>query len=72
MVHSGYEASGVYYTFGSFRGLLDTAIAVFFDAYQDKGALDLLNEPAKPVHSFNPLIQIETKVNVVETQGTTA
>jgi hopanoid biosynthesis associated radical SAM protein HpnH len=72
MVHSGYEASGVYYTFGSFRGLINTAMAVFFDRYEDRGALDLLNEPVKPVHSFNPLIQIETKVNVVERQGTTA
>jgi hypothetical protein len=38
--------------------------------YPDKGALDLLNEPAKPVHSFNPLVQIssqiETKVTVEE------
>jgi hypothetical protein len=72
MVHSGYEASGVYYTFGSLRGLIDTAMAVFFDKYEDRGALDLLNEPVKPVHGFNPLIQIETKVNVVEQQGTTA
>jgi hypothetical protein len=47
-------------------------MAVFFDRYEDRGALDLLNEPVKPVHSFNPLIQIETKVNVVERQGTTA
>ena len=72
MVHSGYEASGVNYTFGSLHGLLNTAMAIFFDRYEDHGALDLLNEPVKPVHSFNPLIQIETKVNVVERQGTTA
>jgi hypothetical protein len=72
MVHSGYEASGVYYTFGSLRGLLNTAIATFFDKYEDRGALDLLNEPVKPVHSYNPLVQIETTVNVVEAQGTTA
>jgi len=69
MVHSGYEASGVYYTFGSLRGLIDTAMAVFFDKYEDRGAIDLLNESAKPVHSFNPLIQIETKTRIEE--GTT-
>jgi hypothetical protein len=38
--------------------------------YPDKGALDLLNEPVKAVHSFNPLVQInaqiETHVTVEE------
>ncbi len=74
MVHSGYEASGVYYTFGSFRGLLDTAIATIFGKYEDRGALDLLNQPVKPVHSFNPLVQIKTQIETrtaVE-EGTTA
>jgi len=33
MVHSGYEASGVNYTFGSIKGLLQTAKAIFFDGY---------------------------------------
>ncbi len=69
MVHSGYEASGVYYTFGSLRGFLDTAIATLFDKYEDKEALKLLNEPVRPVHSYNPLVQIETKINVVETHA---
>ncbi len=27
--------------------------------YADPDALALLNEPAKPVHSYNPLIQID-------------
>jgi hypothetical protein len=49
--------------------LIDTAIAVFFDKYEDRGALDLLNEPVKPVHSQNPLVQLQTKVRVEE--GTT-
>jgi hypothetical protein len=31
MVHSGYEASGVNYTFGSIKGLLQTAKAMFFE-----------------------------------------
>jgi hopanoid biosynthesis associated radical SAM protein HpnH len=56
MVHSGYEASGVNYTFGSMKGLLETARAIFFDTYPDDGAMKLLNEwnPAHPA----PLVQI--------------
>jgi len=34
--------------------------------YPDKGALDLLNEPVKPVHSFNPLVKIETSNGLKE------
>ncbi len=49
MVHSGYEASGVNYTFGSLKGLLETAKAMFFDNYEDEGAMKLLNE-WKPAH----------------------
>jgi hypothetical protein len=56
MVHSGYEASGVNYTFGSLKGLLDTARAIFFDSYKDDGAQKLLNE-WKPAHA-GPLVQI--------------
>jgi hopanoid biosynthesis associated radical SAM protein HpnH len=69
MVHSGYEGSAVNYTFGSLKGLWQTAKAMM-NLYPDKGALDLLHEPAKPVHSFNPLVQInahvETHVRVEE------
>lgn len=53
MVHSGYEASGVDYTFGSLRGFLATAKATLFSRYADRGALDLLNAPAA-----GPLVQI--------------
>jgi hypothetical protein len=61
MVHSGYEASGVNYTFGSIKGLLETARAIFFDTYRDDGAMKLLNE-WKPAHAA-PLVQIaETSV----------
>jgi hopanoid biosynthesis associated radical SAM protein HpnH len=56
MVHSGYEASGVNYTFGSIKGLLETAKAIFFDKYEDDGAMKLLNE-WKPAHA-GPLVQI--------------
>ncbi len=65
MVHSGYEGTAVNYTFGSLKGLLETAKAMM-NRYQDKGALDLLHEPVRPAHSVNPLIQIETSVRVEE------
>lgn len=61
MVHSGYEASAVNDTFGSLSGLWATAKATLFGGYDDPGALRLLDEPVRPVHSFNPLVQIETK-----------
>ena len=58
MVHSGYEASAVDHTFSSVRGFLQT-IRATFASHRDEGALKLLNEPARPVHAFNPLVQIE-------------
>jgi len=61
MVHSGYEASGVDYTFSSLKGFLATAKAELFSKHADEGALELLNEPVAPVHSYNPLVQIEQK-----------
>jgi hopanoid biosynthesis associated radical SAM protein HpnH len=60
MVHSGYEASAVNDTFGSWRGLFATARATLFHRYQDASALRLLDEPIQPVHAVNPLVQIET------------
>jgi hypothetical protein len=33
-----------------------------FDRYRDPAALDMLKEPVRPVHSFNPLVQIEEEV----------
>ena len=45
MVHSGYEASGVDYTFGSFKGFLADGEEVHVpSSYEDEGALKLLNE----------------------------
>jgi hypothetical protein len=55
MVHSGYEASGVNYTFGSLKGLFETAKALF-NSYSDPGAQRLLNE-WKPAHQ-GPVVQI--------------
>jgi hopanoid biosynthesis associated radical SAM protein HpnH len=74
MVHSGYEASGVNYTFGSLKGLWDTAKATL-TLYPDKGARDLLSQPANPVHAQNPLIQIhapETAASVSSMEETHA
>jgi hopanoid biosynthesis associated radical SAM protein HpnH len=59
MVHSGYEASAVHDTFSSWRGLWQTARATFFSRYKDPSAWKLLDEPVRPVHAFNPLVQIE-------------
>jgi hypothetical protein len=56
MVHSGYEASGVNYTFGSIKGLLQTAKAIFFSSYEDEGAQRILNEWKPASHA--PLVQI--------------
>jgi hopanoid biosynthesis associated radical SAM protein HpnH len=66
MVHSGYEASGVDYTFGSIKGLLAAAKATLFTRNADEGAIALLNEPVAPVHSYNPLVQIDSKSNKLE------
>src|SRR6266853_1656731 len=59
MVHSGYEASAVNETFSSFRGMFATAKATLFTRHKDEHALKLLNETVRPVHSYNPLVQIE-------------
>ena len=69
MVHSGYEATAVDHTFSGLRGLLATAKATLFASYIDPGAQALLNEPVKPVHSYNPLIQIETPSKLEETRA---
>ena len=66
MVHSGYEASGVDYTFGSLKGLFAAAKATLFTKNEDDEANRMLNEPVRPVHSYNPLVQIETPSNHLE------
>ena len=66
MVHSGYEASAVNDNFGSLRGFLATARASLFTRYKDEEALRLLNQPVRPVHSYNPLVQIEEASNRLE------
>jgi hopanoid biosynthesis associated radical SAM protein HpnH len=66
MVHSGYEASAVDHTFSGLRGLWATVKASLSTNYDDPDALATLNEPAKPVHSYNPLVQIESDKNQLE------
>ena len=58
MVHSGYEASAVHDTFGSWKGFLATVRATLSTTYKDDEALTMLNQPVKPVHEYNPLVQI--------------
>jgi hopanoid biosynthesis associated radical SAM protein HpnH len=58
MVHSGYEASAVHDTFGSLKGFLATVRATFSTQYKDDEALAMLNDDVKPVHTYNPLVQI--------------
>ena len=58
MVHSGYEASAVHDTFGSWKGFAATVRATFSTQYKDDEALAMLNEKIRPVHEHNPLVQI--------------
>jgi hopanoid biosynthesis associated radical SAM protein HpnH len=69
MVHSGYEASAVDDGFGSLRGFLAMVRASLFNSYKDDDALRMLNEPVKPVHSYNPLIQIQESKQLEETRA---
>jgi hopanoid biosynthesis associated radical SAM protein HpnH len=62
MVHSGYEASAVDDMFGSVRGMWHEVKARMFGGYKDHSALRLLDETSKPVHAYQPLVQIETEV----------
>jgi hopanoid biosynthesis associated radical SAM protein HpnH len=66
MVHSGYEASAVDHTFSGLRGLWATIKAELSTKYDDADALAMLNEPVKPVHSYNPLVQIAPDKNQLE------
>ena len=70
MVHSGYEASAVDHTFSGLGGLWATIKAGLTTTYADPDAIEMLNEPVKPVHAFNPLVQIEAnKTQMEETRA---
>ena len=66
MVHSGYEASAVNDTFSSLRGLWNTVRATLSSGYRDKAALAMLEEPVRPVHAYNPLVQIKSASGQLE------
>jgi hypothetical protein len=70
MVHSGYEASAMDHTFSGLRGIWAAAKSAFAGKYEDSDALAMLNEPATPVHAFNPLVQINSsKTQLEETRA---
>jgi hopanoid biosynthesis associated radical SAM protein HpnH len=62
MVHCGYEPSSVNDTFGSLRGFADTVKATF-SLYPDKDALTDLDRETRPMHSYNPLVQINDQID---------
>jgi hypothetical protein len=62
MVHCGYETSAVNDTFSSLRGFLATVGASLGSGYPDERARQMLQEPVRPVHAYNPLVQIEPAV----------
>jgi hopanoid biosynthesis associated radical SAM protein HpnH len=66
MVHSGYEASAVNDTFGSLSGFLATVRATFSSKYLDPEAEAMLKEHVRPVHSYNPLVQIGSESGRLE------
>jgi hypothetical protein len=66
MVHSGYEASAVDHTFSGLGGLWETIKSGLAGSYEDADALQMLNEPVKPVHAFNPLVQISSTDSAME------
>ncbi len=66
MVHSGYEASAVDDGFSSLRGFAAMVKATLFTSHKDEAALRLLDEKTQPVHSYNPLVQIQEGSNELE------
>jgi hopanoid biosynthesis associated radical SAM protein HpnH len=58
MVHSGYEASAVNDTFGSFRGLFATVKSMLLWRHPNKAALEALDEPTGPSHSESSPIKL--------------
>jgi hypothetical protein len=62
MVHCGYETTSVDDMFGSLRGFAD-AVKATFSLYPDKEALADLDREMRPVHSYNPLVQINAQID---------
>ena len=68
MVHSGFEASAVNDTFGSWGGFYATVRATLFTKYRDAEALKMLDEP---VHSPAGLVQLGVLKTADESRETT-
>ena len=58
MVSCGYEPTAVTHGFGSLSGFLAMAKAAIFSTYEDKGALNLLNDASFAAHNGS-LVQIQ-------------
>ncbi len=58
MVTCGYEPTAVTHGFGSLSGFLAMAKAAIFSTYEDKGALNLLNDASFAAHNGS-LVQIQ-------------
>ena len=61
MVSCGYEPTAVTHGFGSLKGFLAMAKAAIFSTYEDKGALNLLNDASFAAH-HGSLVQIHTSM----------
>jgi hopanoid biosynthesis associated radical SAM protein HpnH len=71
MVHSGFEASAVNDTFGSWGGFFATVKGTLFSSYRDEEALRMLDAPAKPVHASAGFVQLGDSKQKSESRETT-
>ncbi|MGH8778478.1 adenosyl-hopene transferase HpnH [Paraburkholderia sp.] len=71
MVHSGYEASGVNYTFGSFKGLFQTVKAMLLDSYKDPEANTILADWKTPSREV-PMVFVPKPVRQEQAQAARA
>src|SRR2546423_2890538 len=61
MVHSGYEASAVNDTFGSFKGFFRTVRATLFNKYPSQAAADALEAAAHAGNDHGALVQLNVR-----------
>jgi hypothetical protein len=54
------------HTFSGLSGLWAATKSTFKTTYADADAMELLKEPVKPMHAFNPLVQIHPSKNQME------
>ncbi|MFL9871990.1 adenosyl-hopene transferase HpnH [Paraburkholderia megapolitana] len=69
MVHSGYEASGVNYTFGSFKGLFQTVKAMVLNSYKDPEANEILAGWKSPSREV-PMVFVPTPPRAAQVADT--